>query len=148
MAIRRSSNKFKMNQQPNISENVVQRLREEEVAWLTTVSPKGSPQPAPIWFLWEEDTLLVYSRSDALRNRNVKNNSQVAFNLNSNERGGDIVVLWGEATVDTEAQPADRHLAYLEKYRAGIARIGMTPESFAATYSVVIRITPTRVNTF
>jgi hypothetical protein len=32
--------------------------------------------------------------------------------------------------------------AYLEKHRAPIARIGMTPESFAAAYCVAVRVTP------
>ena len=31
-------------------------------------------------------------------------------------------------------------------YCAGIARIGITPESFAAAYSVAIRITPEKLS--
>lgn len=131
-----------------MNENVLKRLQEEDVAWLTTVSSKNVPQPAPIWFLWENDTLLFYSHGDAIRNRNVEKNTWVAVNLNSNELGGDVVIIWGTAAVDKETPPADQHPAYLEKYREGIARIGMTPESFAATYSVVIRVTPTRLKAF
>ena len=131
-----------------LSNAVLQRLEDEQVAWLTTVNSRNVPQPAPIWFLWEDDTLLFYSRADALRNRNVKNNSNVSVNLNSNERGGEVVVIWGKATVEPQTLPADQHSSYLEKYRQGISRIGMTPESFAETYSVVIRVTPTRIKTF
>ena len=32
---------------------VERRLRDEPVAWLTLVDPRGTPQPAPIWFLWD-----------------------------------------------------------------------------------------------
>lgn len=137
-----------MTKRLEINEDIVQRLHTEDVAWLTTVSPSGSPQPAPIWFLWEDETLLFYSRSDALRNRNIKKNPRVAINLNSNERGGEVVILWGRADIEPEALPADQHPAYLEKYRDGIARIGMTPTSFAETYSVVLRVTPTRLKAF
>ena len=42
--------------------------------------------------------------------------------------------------------PADRVPAYLEKYRQGIARIGMTPDRFARAYSVAIRLAPGRLD--
>ena len=131
-----------------ISENVLQRLRSEKIAWLTTVSPSGNPQPAPIWFLYEDKTLLIYSRGDALRNRNIQHNAQVSFNLNSNERGTEVVILWGRANIETATPPVDQNPIYLEKYRSGITRIGMTPESFAATYSVAIRMVPERLKAF
>jgi PPOX class probable F420-dependent enzyme len=36
------------------------RLREEKLAWLTTVGPNGTPQPVPVLFLWNgEDSILI-----------------------------------------------------------------------------------------
>lgn len=131
-----------------LTEKILRRLKDEEVAWLTTVNPSNVPQPAPIWFLWEDESLLIYSHGKALRNRNIVHNDRVSFNLNSNEQGGDIVVVWGRATIETETPAADQHSIYLDKYREGIARIGMTPESFAQTYSVVIRVRPTQLKSF
>lgn len=131
-----------------LTEKILRRLKDEEVAWLTTVNPSNVPQPAPIWFLWEDESLLIYSHGKALRNRNIEHNDRVSFNLNSNEQGGDIVVVWGRATIETETPAADQHSIYLDKYREGIARIGMTPESFAQTYSVVIRVRPTQLKSF
>ncbi len=29
------------------------RLREERIAWLTTVGGSGMPQQVPVWFLWD-----------------------------------------------------------------------------------------------
>jgi predicted pyridoxine 5'-phosphate oxidase superfamily flavin-nucleotide-binding protein len=29
------------------------RLDAEEVAWLITVAPDGTPSPTPVWFLWD-----------------------------------------------------------------------------------------------
>lgn len=34
---------------------VRERLTEESVAWLTTVGRDGTPQPNPVWFLWDGD---------------------------------------------------------------------------------------------
>ena len=40
------------------------RLREEEVAWLTTVRSSGQPQSVPIWFLWDGETFPVTHGGD------------------------------------------------------------------------------------
>src|SRR3954451_7916261 len=46
-------------------ERVAQRLREEVVIWLTTTGADGTPQPAPVWFLWEGETFLIYTLANA-----------------------------------------------------------------------------------
>ncbi len=38
---------------------VAQRLREEHLIWLTTVGADGTPQPNPVWFLWDGASVLV-----------------------------------------------------------------------------------------
>lgn len=124
---------------------VERRLRQETIVWLTTVSPTAAPQPSPVWFLWEGATLLIYSRPDTPKLRNIARHPTVSLHFDGNGTGGDIVVLTGEARLASDAPPADAVPAYLEKYRKGIARIGMTPESFARTYSLAIRVTPARL---
>lgn len=124
---------------------VERRLRQETILWLTTVSPTAAPQPSPVWFLWDGATLLIYSRPDTPKLRNIARHPTVSLHFDGNGTGGDIVVLTGEARLAGDAPPADAVPAYLEKYRKGIARIGMTPESFARTYSVAIRVTPARL---
>ena len=37
---------------------VAQRLREDAVIWLTTVAANGTPQPNPVWFLWDGHSVL------------------------------------------------------------------------------------------
>jgi predicted pyridoxine 5'-phosphate oxidase superfamily flavin-nucleotide-binding protein len=36
-----------------------ERLREEKIAWLTTVRADGQPQSVPVWFLWDGEALLI-----------------------------------------------------------------------------------------
>jgi PPOX class probable F420-dependent enzyme len=120
-------------------------LREEVVVWLTTVSPAGAPMPRPVWFLWDgAESVSVYSLPGA-RVRNLESNPRVSLNFRGTEQGGDIVVLSGTAAIDPAAPPADRADAYLAKYREHIARIGMTPESFAERYRVPLRVSIERV---
>jgi hypothetical protein len=54
-------------------------------------------------------------------------------------------VLSGTARAGGDLPQADRDPDYLDKYRAHIARIGMTPETFVQIYEVPVRIQLTRV---
>lgn len=124
---------------------VAQRLEHEHIIWLTTVRADGVPQPSPVWFLWDGTDILMYSRPNTPKLRNMAQNPAVALHFNSDERGGDIVVFTGTARIEAHALPSTDVPAYIEKYRGGIAGIGMNPESFAAAYPVAVRITPTNV---
>jgi PPOX class probable F420-dependent enzyme len=118
------------------------RLREELIYWLVTVAADGTPQPSPVWALEDGGTYLVYSQPGTPKLRNIEARPGVALHLDGNGQGGDIVIVTGEARIVRDAPPADRVPAYVQKYREGIRRIGMTPETFARAYSVAIRITP------
>ncbi|HEU0304905.1 MAG TPA: TIGR03667 family PPOX class F420-dependent oxidoreductase [Gaiellaceae bacterium] len=121
------------------------RLREERLAWLTTVSPRGTPQPVPVWFPWDgPDSVLLYSRPDQPKLRNIASNPRVALHLDGNGRGGDIVVCLGQAHVSDDP-PADAIPEYVEKYAVLIERNRWTPASFAADYSVPLRIAISRI---
>ncbi len=128
-----------------ISEGLQQRLQSEQVLWLTTVRPDGTPQPAPVWFLWEGGTFLIFSQPGSKRIRNLRQNAKVALNLNTDEYGGKVAVFWGEASIEEGASKVDQVAAYVEKYRQGLVDINSTPESMAKEYSLAIRVTPVRV---
>jgi PPOX class probable F420-dependent enzyme len=119
-----------------------QRLADEHVIWFTTVGDNGTPQPNPVWFLWEpdEDAVLIYNATKAKRLDHVASRPRVSLNFNSDDNGGDIAVLAGVAEQALDAPAANEHDAYLAKYRDGITGIGMNPESFATAYSVPLRI--------
>jgi PPOX class probable F420-dependent enzyme len=120
------------------------RLREEEIAWLTTVRSDGQPQSVPVWFFWDGEKFLVYSQPGRQKLRNIERNPRVDLNLNSNAQGGDVVRVEGTAEIVEDAPPATEVPEYVEKYRDSIARIGFDPEGFARAFSVAIRVTPTR----
>ena len=125
-------------------ERIARRLREERLIWFTTVDAKGTPQPTPVWFLWDEtnSTILIYSRADAKRLAHLQQNPRIALNFDGNGVGGDIIVITGEAQVSTDDPPADHLPIYEEKYRDFIARRYETAEKFAAVYPVALRIRP------
>ncbi|MFT4036548.1 MAG: TIGR03667 family PPOX class F420-dependent oxidoreductase [Thermomicrobiales bacterium] len=127
---------------------VAQRLADEIVIWLTTTGAGDTPQPSPVWFYWDGESALIYSQPNKPKLRNIERNPRVSLNFNSSFEGGDVVVFTGNAVVEPDVTPADQHAAFVEKYTAGIASIGMTPASFAAAYSVGIRVTPDKLRGF
>jgi PPOX class probable F420-dependent enzyme len=129
----------------DVGRRVDARLREELVAWLVTVTPDGTPVPRPVWFLWDGETVVVYSEPGKPKLRHIAGNPSVALALRTDEHGDLLAVLTGAAAVDPAAPPPHRLPGYLEKYRGEIERLGSDPEQFAAAYSVAIRIRPTKL---
>lgn len=127
---------------------VKRRLTEEYVAWLTTVGSDLSPQPRPIWFIWEADkgTFLIYSQPHAHKVRHIEQHPNVAVHFNTDATGdNDVLVFIGKAEIDRDALPPHKVRAYMRKYRDGIAGLNMSPEDMSREYSVAIRVTPTSV---
>jgi PPOX class probable F420-dependent enzyme len=128
--------------------HALERLAGDMVGWLTTVTPEGQPQTFPIWFLWEDGGALIYSDRRAKRNGNVAANPRVTLHLNDNGRGGDVVIVEGEAVVDESTPPVTHHPGYLAKYGAWIDEYLTSAEEMDTIYNVPIRIRPTRGRAF
>ena len=125
---------------------IQRHLKEQYVVWFTTVDSTLTPQPRPVWFVYEDDSFLIFSQAHAHKVAHIKMNPQVALNFNTDESGNKhVIVFTGEAAMDTDCPPAHEVPAYYAKYRDGIAELDMTPEAFSNDYSVAIRIRPTEV---
>ena len=126
---------------------VEKRLLEEQVIWLTTVSPSGIPQPNPVWFYWDGDTVLIYSQPDAYKIKNLTNNPKVSLHFEgATEQSGDVIVLTGEAVMEENGSKIDP--SYEEKYHQAIIDFDETPEDLFASYSVAIRVRIEKVRGF
>lgn len=119
-----------------------QRLLESEyVVWLTTVSKDGTPQPRPVWFVWDGETVLIFSRPAAAKVVHIRRSPRVALHFNSDAKANEnVVVLTGAASL--EGTPAGEVAAYVQKYAEGMAELDMSVEDFASQYSTAIRVTP------
>jgi PPOX class probable F420-dependent enzyme len=129
-------------------QRVQQRLRDEQVIWLTTVGADGTPQPNPVWFLVDGTTVLVYNRPDAHRLAHIRRNPRVTLNFDGNGRGGDIIVLSGRGEIAADQPLPHEFPPYLAKYRAAAEQISDNVEEFSAEYSIALRITVDRVRGF
>lgn len=123
-----------------------ERLASGKVAWLTTTGKDGTPQPNPVWYQWDgADRITIYSQPGTHKLANIARNPRVSFNLDTADEGEDVVVFTGSASVILGAPPVASDTAYLDRYRDGIARIGMTEATYSDAYFVVIEVTLEKV---
>ena len=118
------------------------QLHDEHVVWLTTVGAKtDTPQPNVIWFLFQEDDVIIYTKPGAQRLENIAKNPKVSLNFNSPEDGEAMTVFTGTAIVDPAIKSVIHNHEYVEKYERWMENIGMTPQQMNDEFSVPIRIT-------
>jgi PPOX class probable F420-dependent enzyme len=129
-------------------QRVERRLAEEAVIWLVTTAADGTPQPSPVWFIREGETLLIFSKPDAPKVRNIRARPRVALHFNTDAHGEDVIVFTGTAALDADAPAAHELPAYLAKYGPQIPSIGMTPEQMGQVYAQAIRVRLEKVRGF
>lgn len=126
-----------------MAERLEERLDREPVAWLSTTRPDGRPHVVPVWFIRDGDSIVVLSKPDAQKVRNVRDNPNVMLALGTPSDDFDVELLEGIAELVPEAgDPYKGHLA--TKYEAAMRRLGVTSDRFVETYRQALRITPTR----
>jgi PPOX class probable F420-dependent enzyme len=132
---------------PDDRERVETRLRQNLMAWLTTVRPDGQPVSVPVWFLMREDgTILLYSQPGKQKLRSIADNPKVSLGLDVTDIGRNIVRVEGIARVAHDQPIANQNPAYLAKYTERIAAIFGTPERFAELFTTALIITPTKLH--
>jgi len=123
-----------------------QHIDKEYVIWFTTVSADLTPQPRPVWFIWEDNTFIIFSRPDAYKVAHIKQRPNVALHFNTDDKADkDVIVFLGVAEIDLNVSPPHEVPAYFEKYESGMEELGMTPETFSKEYSLAIRVKATKL---
>jgi PPOX class probable F420-dependent enzyme len=121
---------------------VLPMLAEQRVVWLSTVRPDGTPHLVPTWFWWDGAALVVFSKPDAVKARNLRANPRLMVAVGDPEDDFSVGLIEAEATVvDGRASVPD---AFFAKYAAELGPGRLDPAAFRALYSQAIRIVPTR----
>jgi PPOX class probable F420-dependent enzyme len=127
-------------------EHVETRLRQNLIAWLTTVRPNGQPESVPVWFLVREDeSILVYSQPGKVKLTNIIENPKVALGLDVTDIGRDIIRIDGTARRADDHPAANEVPAYVAKYAERIGAMFHTADRFAELFSVAVLISPTKL---
>lgn len=124
--------------------HIDKRLRAELMMWLSTVRPDGRPHLVPVWFLWDGETILIFSQPNQQKLRNLQHNPNVVVALDTAGQGDDVVMIEGKAELLHDPRVSAALPAYAEKYRKRLELYGWSGESMAQDYSQAIRVTPTK----
>lgn len=121
----------------------VRRHADDEVGWLSTVTPSGKPVPRPVWFVFDGESYLLFTEPDAAKVRHVRANPNVTLHYNSGHDGSDVLVVVGTAVVEEGPLPSTTP-EYVRKYESELPKLGMDWAKVDAEYGTAIRVTPTR----
>ena len=100
----------------------------------------------PPWFLWQVHEILVYSRANTPRIRNVRAQPRIAANFDGDGDGGNVCSIEGFARViDKQTRAADVPPACLAKYARKLQAYGWMIDGMLVDYLTEVRITATRV---
>src|SRR3954471_8813021 len=102
---------------------IVRFLEHEPVVWVSTVRPDGTPHLVPIWFWWDAEALLVFSKPNAQKIRNLRVNPSVMLALGDPEEDFDVGLIRGRAELLTTPAFDVLPAAFLAKYSARIAAL-------------------------
>lgn len=125
--------------------HIDKRLHAELMMWLSTVRPDGRPHLVPVWFLWDGETILIFSQPNQQKLRNLQHNPNVVVALDTAGQGDDVVMIEGKAELLNDPAVSAALPAYAEKYKQRLELYGWSGESMAQDYSQAIRITPTKI---
>ncbi len=125
--------------------HIDQRLRSDIMIWFNTVRADGRPHSVAVWFLWDGEQFLIFSRPKTQKVRNVRQNPHVVLALDNTDNGGDVIVVEGTAELITDPDVNSTIAAYSEKYASELKSMGWTAEAMAQDFSQGIRITPTKL---
>jgi PPOX class probable F420-dependent enzyme len=123
--------------------HIQERLERNVIIWITSVRPDGRPHSVPVWFLWEDGTVLIFSRPDQ-KIKNLRANPRVVLALDDTQGGDDVILFEGTAELLPAPSLEVMNPAYAAKYQRQLDAFQWTRESMAQDYSQPIRITPTR----
>jgi PPOX class probable F420-dependent enzyme len=119
-------------------------LRDERVVWVSSTRPDGRPHVVPIWFSWDGEALLIFSKPHARKVENLRRNPAVMLAFGDVEHDFDVQLVDGRAELLDRPTAEILPPSHLAKYAEEMAAIGLSPAEYAATYSQVIRVVPLR----
>jgi PPOX class probable F420-dependent enzyme len=128
-----------------LTQEVSSRLQSDKFGWLTTVSKSGQPVPRLVWFYFDGTKLTVYTLPQAAKVIHIKAHPAVSLNLDSDGRGGGIIVVGGTATVDATDVNCRNDGPYWAKYGELAQQVESNEGMSMDAFSTRLAITPTRV---
>ena len=119
-------------------------LVDDPVVWLSSVQPDGRPHVVPVWFHWDGERIVAFSKPNARKVDNLRDQPSVMLAVGT--PGPDFEVELIEATAELPASPAADWMpeGFGSKYRDLLRRAGLSLQRFSEVYSQPIVLHPVR----
>jgi PPOX class probable F420-dependent enzyme len=129
---------------PRCRPSIEAALRDDPVVWLSSVQSDGRPHLVPVWFHWDGDRIVAFSKPHARKVDNLRDQPSVMLAVGTPGPEFDVELI--EATAELPNEPADQLMpeGFGAKYRELLHRAGLTVQRFAEVYSQPIVLRPTR----
>ena len=119
-------------------------LDREAIVWLSTVRPDGRPHLIPIWFLWDGDAVLFASKPGACKVANLRAKAECMLAVGDPMADFDVALIEARAELASMTTLELLAAGLLAKYSDRMCAADLTAGTFAETYSLVVRVVPTR----
>ncbi len=119
-------------------------LADDHVVWLSSVQRDGRPHVVPVWFHWDGERIVAFSKPNARKVDNLRDDPRVMLAVGT--PGPDFEVELIEATAELPDAPAAEVIpeGFGAKYRELLRRAGLSVQRFAEVYSQPIVLRPVR----
>jgi PPOX class probable F420-dependent enzyme len=122
-----------------------QRMRTGMVGWLTTVARDGTPQSSPVAFVWNGETVTIWSDPETPKVTNLVENHRCSFHLNSDQHGLQVVSIEGTAELPPDGALWNETPAFIDKYASEFTTTwNLDLDATATEFRQQIVITPRR----
>ena len=122
--------------------SILDALEREHVLWLSTTRPDGAPHVVPLWFLWDGESIVAFSKPDAQKVRNLRIDPRAMVAIGPADASFEVELI--EAVAELHNAPASLPAGFVNKYAALAAEAGIAFAAFADVYSQEIVIRPRR----
>jgi PPOX class probable F420-dependent enzyme len=119
-------------------------LRSDPVVWLSTVRPDGRPHLVPVWFHWDGEQIVAFSKPRARKVENLRDRPSVMLAVGTPGPDFDVELIEAVAVLPDSPSASIMPEGFAHKYRELLRRAGLTAQRFAEVYSQAIVLRPTR----
>jgi len=122
-------------------------LSEKNLARIATVRPNGAPHVTPVWYIWENNELLIPIIRGSVKESNIRQNSKVAATIDSDTSPHRAVIVEGTARIEGELR-GEIEMRFYRRY--------LKPEDVerylefvhATSETLLIRVHPKRITSW
>ena len=119
-------------------------LRADPVVWLSSVQRDGRPHLVPVWFHWDGERIVAFSKPHARKVDNLRDDPRVMLAVGTPGPEFEVELIEATAELPDEDAAAVMPEGFGAKYRELLRRAGLTVQRFAEVYSQPIVLRPTR----